>query len=256
MVDSSRSLSQWLVRASSTTETTIRLYCFSPAGGSPASFLSWQSGLGPDIEVCAVQLPGHGARCFEPPYTSMETIVSILAAHVAKDAAGRPFAFFGHSLGALIAFELTHRLQQLHGLAPMSLLVSGCDAPQYPRIKSQFSGLDDDALIERLKDFNGTPPEVLQEREFMKLLLPAFRADFAFAGNYQYRPAEPLQLPIVVFAGDADPHAPAERAADWQAQSSQPVKLHVLRGDHFFHIANLQTLFTLLKAALSRGLLA
>ncbi len=226
----------WLLRRPGP-RRALRLYCFSYAGGSPASYLAWQAGLAPDIEVCAVQLPGRGARFNEPSCTSLAQLVDTLAeviGEAAEATPGQPFALFGHSLGALIAFEVARALAGRGGAQPCHLFLSGCAAPRYRPWRPAIHRFDDAALVRELVTYNGTPPEILADAELMALLLPAIRADFALVHDYQYRPARPLCQPLTVLAGNADRIGSSTEVSGWSEETSGPCRVQWFAGDHFF----------------------
>lgn len=227
---------RWLVRKPQP-QARLRLYCFAYAGGSAHQFLPWQAALGPDIEVAAFQLPGRGPRLAEPPIPVMAPLLDTLAERLAAQlhSPGHPpFAFFGHSLGGLLAFELA-RLCRRRGLAmPEHVFVSACNAPRGRPAPRMLHRLDDAGLVEALRDYNGTPPAALADPELMALLLPAIRADFALVENYQYLPGPLLDMPLTVLAGSTDRHVQAERLPRWQEETSAPCALHTFDGGHFF----------------------
>jgi len=222
----------WLVRQAGASRR-IRLFCFPYAGGSASSFARWQAALGPTIEACAVQLPGRGARMEEQALTSMQRLVEQMGEVVAQ-AADLPFAFFGHSLGGLLAFELARHCEQRGLPVPFHIFVSGCHAPRHRRRLTRHHELPDDALIEVLKGFDGTPVEVLQNRELMELVLPTIRADFKLVADYEYRPSEPLRMPITVLAGRNDSFDSEEQVSGWHAETTGPCHIHWFVGGHFF----------------------
>ena len=211
----------------------LRLYCFPYAGGSAASFAAWQAALGPGIEVCAVQMPGRGNRFREPPETVMETLVEKLVQVIAWQPAG-PFAFFGHSLGALVAYEVARALEGRALAAPQYLIVSGCAAPRQRGERRALHLLDDVELLASLERYNGTPAEVLANRELMEMLLPMIRADFALASEYTYRPAPPLCMPLMALAGQHDEGITGEQIAAWSRESVRPCPVTWFDGGHFF----------------------
>jgi len=226
--------SPWLIRQPNAARR-LRLFCFPYSGGNAVSFSPWQRELDPAIEVCAVQLPGRGARFREKPYTSFSALIETLA-ELIKHQDQLPFVFFGHSLGALMAFELARYCRQ-HGLPlPAHLFASGCNAPAFrSKTKSRrLHELEDDALIDALKDFNGTPQEILENRELMNLVLPVIRADFALGADYRYQPGPPLDIPISVLSGKLDKHVQPEGLAGWQKETTQELRSHRFEGDHFF----------------------
>ncbi|MBI3230104.1 MAG: thioesterase [Burkholderiales bacterium] len=222
----------WLVRQAGGPRR-FRLYCFPHAGGSAVNYRQWQSKLSPAIEVCAVQLPGRGQRMAETPYSDLPTLVKALAPIIAHQS-HLPFAFFGHSMGALIAFELA-RYCQLHDLpTPQALFVSGTAAPQHRRPSEGLHKMSDDELLNALAKFNGTPPEVLQHKELMAMMLPMMRADFAMVENYQYFPAPILNMPLTVLVGKKDDRTTPEQADGWAKETSNICRVQWFDGDHFF----------------------
>ncbi|WP_323145073.1 thioesterase II family protein [Massilia phyllosphaerae] len=223
---------RWILRHPVRTPR-LRLFCFSYAGGNGNAYLPWQAELGRDIEVCALQLPGRGARTGEVPFSSMESLVrALLPVVAALDEV--PFAFFGHSLGAMVAFELTRRLQRLGLAQPAHLIVSGCAAPRHRKPPRQLHLLPTDDLIETLREYNGTPHEILAHRELMDLLLPTIRADFALVETYRYDEGPLLTLPLTVLAGRADDAAEPALRAQWQRETLGPCRIEWFEGDHFF----------------------
>jgi surfactin synthase thioesterase subunit len=145
-----------------------------------------------------------------------------------------PFAFFGHSMGALIAFELTRKLRAVEGVLPVHLLVSASRAPQLSNTKPKIHNLGHDEFIKALRRFNGTPLEVLESEELMELMLPALRADFALCETYEYESGPPLDIPISVFGGSQDQDIGRDELVQWQDQTTGTFTLRFLPGDHFF----------------------
>lgn len=224
--------SSWFLSAAAQ-GAALRLYCFAHAGGSAASYLSWRGALGPRVEVRPIQLPGRGGRFGEAAYTSISAMADAVCAAIADDAR-QPFAFFGHSMGALLAFETARRLQAAGGARPALLVVSGCSAPRHLAPPRGLHRMDDASLIAALRDYNGTPPELLAHREMMDLLLPLVRADFAAVETYAWQPAEPLHVPIVAFAARGDAHTRIEHVDRWADETTGSFETHWFDGDHFF----------------------
>lgn len=222
----------WLVRQPGV-DARMRLYCFSYAGGSAASYAPWRRALHPAIELCAVQLPGRGARFGEAPYTDFPELVRELGASMGLQD-DLPFAFFGHSLGGLVAFELARHCRQLGYAAPQRLIVSGCEAPRHGGPSERLHELPDDDFIEALGSYNGTPQEILRNQELMSLLLPGIRADFALAADYRYQPGPPLPMPITVLAGRQDHHTKHSLLDGWHAETTSACQIRWFHGDHFF----------------------
>lgn len=176
----------------------------------------------------------------------LEALTSVI-----RDHARPPFAFFGHSLGALLAFELTLRLRRAGLAMPERLIVSAACAPPCRGTLRRLHELDDDALLQALRDYNGTPPEALAHRELMKLLLPAIRADFQLLHNYRYGAEAALDLPITVLAGRRDTHVPAASLEGWQECSTAPVRRQWFEGDHFFLHTEAHSVLSVLNADLA-----
>jgi len=211
----------------------LRLYCFAYAGGSPSIYQPWRALLDSGIELCAVQLPARGMRLTEPAERDLAVLVGRLSEVIAAQP-DTPFAFFGHSMGGLIAFELTRHLQQRRLPQPVKLIVSGCSSPQLRDSMEALDEHDDNKMIERLTQYKGTPTEALQHEELMRLMAPAIRADFAMVANYVYQPAALLDVPIIALAGRSDDHTSHEQIDDWERETQAHFAQHWFDGDHFF----------------------
>lgn len=226
------SSTNWLIRRDNI-KRPLRLYCFSYAGGSAANYLGWQQAMDPHIEICAVQLPGRGTRMREKPISSLPLVVERIAESIASSNHDN-FAFFGHSLGALIAFEVA-RYGQRHGLElPVHLFASGCAAPQARESPCGLHMLPDSEFIEELRKYNGTPHEILDNQELMSFLLPMLRADFRMADEYVYQHALRLSVPISVLAGLGDNLSSQDAITAWQKETTAAFDVQWFDGDHFF----------------------
>jgi medium-chain acyl-[acyl-carrier-protein] hydrolase len=234
----------WFTAGSNPAGAT-RLFLFPFAGGNANAFLPWQALLGPGLELRVAQLPGRGARLFDPPVADLDELVARLTRAV-TDLADRPFLFFGHSVGALVAFEVARQLRRTGRPGPAALWVSGAEAPRTRLIRQQLHDLEEAELIEALREYSGTASEMLADRELMQLVLPGVRADFALSERYVYRSEAPLDLPISVLLGEADPFVDPDRAAGWAEESSLPVRQYRYPGAHFFLNEHQQAIATLL----------
>ena len=215
-----------------TPQAHSRLFCFPYAGGGVPLFRNWPAGL-PGIEVWVANLPGRGSRFREEPPTSMPVLVEALAGWLAAHGDSRPFAFFGHSMGARVAFELARELRRQGEALAAQLLVSACPAPQLPRGRPVHT-LPKDALLAELERRKGIPQTVLAERELMELLLPTLRADLTLYETAVYSSEPPLQLPIAAFGGRDDPLVDHEALAAWAEQTTGSFEMSFFAGDHFF----------------------
>ncbi|MBB5113490.1 alpha/beta fold hydrolase [Micromonospora echinospora] len=210
-----------------------QVFVFPYAGGVAASFAQWQELAEPELSVHVALMPGRGARLHEPPVDDLTEVVDQLATAVTERASG-PFLLFGHSLGALVAFEVARELRRRGAPAPLALLVGGAEAPQTRLVRRRVHDLDDTGLIDALRDFGATPAGLLADRELMELVLPGVRADFALSERYAYRPEPPLDLPVHVLLGDGDEHVDPDRAAGWARECVTAPRRHVFPGGHFF----------------------
>jgi len=246
------SVNPWIVRKPGISGR-IPLFCFSYAGGNAASFMDWQDLLDPQFELRAVQLPGRGTRIREQPFNSMSQLIEELGRAI-EDQLHGPFVFFGHSLGGLIAFEMARYCRRYNLPQPGHVVVSGCAAPRSRLPARRIHELDDDALIEVLRGYNGTPPALLAQREFMTLMLPAIRADFRIVADYRYMPEQTLDTNLTVFAGMADAHVPLAQNDGWRDETNKAFQMHVFKGDHFFIIPERAAVVERLNQVLTAGL--
>lgn len=224
---------RWVNPLESNSQTRFRLFCFPYAGAGASIFHSWSEALPSEIEVCPIQLPGRENRLGETPLTRLkpliETLTPLLRPHL-----DIPFALFGHSMGAILSFELVRELRRRQLPSPVCLFVSGSLAPQIPDLEPPIHRLSDSKFKEKLKQLKGTPDEVLQDTELMELYLPALKADFALLETYFYANESPLNIPISVFGGQQDNKVSPEALAAWREQTNQDFTLKMFPGDHFF----------------------
>lgn len=197
-------------------------------------YRTWPEGLPSDVEVCAVRLPGREARFSERPFDRAEALVAG-AADALTPLFDAPFAFFGHSMGALIAFELARELRRRGGPQPVRLVVSGARAPHRPNPDPPLRHLSDREFLEEVRlRYDGIPGAVLANQELVDLLMPCLRADFTLVETYSYTDEAPLELPISCFGGKGDTRVSADDLEAWKAQTAGRFALRLFEGDHFF----------------------
>ena len=225
---------KWFVCPRVNPNAEIRLFIFPHAGGGPAAFSKWSSQFPAHIEVRIVHYSGRGSRYNEAPIKELTVLVEGIQQAI-QPLLNKPFAFFGHSLGGLVAFELTRSLTQDNLLQPNVLFLSACGAPHLPDPNPPIHDLPDSEFMKALWKRNGTPEEIATHPELMGILLPTLRADFEAAESYQYSSSEHLlSCPIVAFGGDNDPCVNRERIESWAMQTSSRFKSIYFPGDHFF----------------------
>ena len=225
-------MSDWLICPQRQVRAQLRLFCFAYAGGSAWIFRPWAKQLPTNIEVYAIELPGRGKRLIEPALTDLDTIIQSLGPQLLP-LLDMPFAFFGHSMGALIAFELCRWLRQTVQLSPRHLWVSAARAPQLSMPPPLMHQLPEQDFINRLKQYQGTPISVLNNSELMDLMLPTLKADFTVLETYAHQPRAPFKFPITGLWGEQDNIVTQADVAAWQVHTTR-FELQTIAGDHFF----------------------
>jgi medium-chain acyl-[acyl-carrier-protein] hydrolase len=228
-------LDSWITCRKPSPQARLRLFCFPYAGGGVSIFRAWSDGLPADVEVCPVQLPGRGTRLTEPPFTQLSRLVQALA-EALFPLLDKPFAFFGHSLGALVSFELARQLRRQHGVGvqPVHLFVSADRAPQIPYRDLPIHSLPEGQFLVELRRLKGTPREALEDEELMQSMLPVLRADFAVYETYVFSTEPPLNCPISTYGGLQDHKVSRGDLEAWRDQTSVSFSLRMFPGDHFF----------------------
>ena len=223
----------WIPWKAQNPHARARLFCFPYAGGGAVIYRDWQKSFPQTIEVCPVQLPGRGGRLRETPFTQIKPLVEATA-EALLPFLDKPFAFFGHSMGALISYELAQFLRSEQAAAPMLLFVGAHSAPHLRNRETITYDLPHDEFLEELRRLKGTPQQVLDHPELMKLMTPLLRADFEICETYPCSTAAPLASPIIAFGGVDDVEVPREKMEPWREHTTGHFALHMLNGDHFF----------------------
>jgi medium-chain acyl-[acyl-carrier-protein] hydrolase len=217
----------WVVQHRPNPEARLRLFCFPYAGGNSTLYREWTVACSADVEIGAVELPGRGTRQEEPPLTQFTEVVEAMT-EAFLPLTEKDLALFGHSLGALIAFEVARSLQRRCGRPPVHLIVSGCRAPHLPDDSPDIC--DVEAMLTYIRALGGNPNEEMITRRW-----PLLQADFALRASYRYRVEEgPLSCPITAFWGERDSAASEADTSQWSVQTRHTFVQYAFPGNHFF----------------------
>jgi medium-chain acyl-[acyl-carrier-protein] hydrolase len=209
------------------------MFCLPYAGGGASIYRGWGASLPADVEVCPVQLPGRENRMREEPIRRPEPLSKAIA-DALQPYMNLPFVFFGHSMGAMLSFEIARELRRRGQAQPLHIFVSGRRAPHLPAREEPIYALPEPEFLLKLRELNGTPEEVLQHEELMRLLIPILRADFEVNETYDYTPEEPLDCGVSAFGGLGDEDVTRDDTAAWQEHTRGRFRMRMLPGDHFF----------------------
>jgi surfactin synthase thioesterase subunit len=223
----------WMVTGRRSSSARLRLFCLPYAGGGASLFSTWPDALGPSLAVCPVQLPGRENRVTEPSFVTLPPLVRMLAEALAP-ALDMPYALFGYSMGALVAFELTRELRRQQARLPARLLVAAHPAPHLTNRRRPVHRLPDSRFIQEVRRLRGTPDAVFEHGELRALMLPILRADFAVCETYVNQAEAPLEFPITAFGGRYDREVNRRELEAWREQTRAEFTLRLIPGGHFF----------------------
>ncbi|MEU2339961.1 alpha/beta fold hydrolase [Streptomyces sp. NPDC013172] len=244
--------SLWLRRFVPADHAENRLVCFPHAGASAPFFLPMARALAPAVDVLAVQYPGRQDRRAEPCIEDIPT----LADHIARALTGsldRPLSLFGHSMGAVLAFEVARRLQGGHPGQPAHLFVSGRRAPTRLREETHHL-LDDEGIIAEIRSRRGPQARAMENPEVREMVLPTLRGDYTAVGRYRYVAGEPLRCPVTALVGDRDREASVEEVRDWEEQASEgDFDFRVFPGGHFYLVKEIAAVVSVVSDRLATG---
>lgn len=244
MTDDSRETGLWIRRFHPAPRARGRLVCFPHAGGSATYYFPVARALSPATDVLAIQYPGRQDRRTEPCVEDIEKLADLLVEEL-RPWGDVPLTFFGHSMGATVAFEVARRLEAA-GTPPLTLFASGRRAPS--RVREETVHLaDDDRLIDDITRLSGTDSAVLGDPEILRMILPAIRSDYKAAETYRFRPGPPLGSEVVALVGDDDPQVTVEEAGAWREHTTGPFELKVFPGGHFFLDAHVPAVLDLIR---------
>jgi medium-chain acyl-[acyl-carrier-protein] hydrolase len=241
----------WIKRFTPVPGAHGRLICFAHAGGSALSFREWSTWL-PGVEVLCVQPPGREERLGEPPLREVGAVVDSLL-EALRPWLDRPFAFFGHSLGTLQAYEMAQRLRQVEAPQPAHLLVSAHRAPHLPPSRRVLHALPQAEFVSELRRLGGTPSAVFDVPELLELIGPTIRADLEMTERYEWRELPPLDCPITAFGGTEDDRVDPHEVRQWDRHTRARFESHFFPGGHFYLREHLQPLLRHIHALLTPG---
>jgi surfactin synthase thioesterase subunit len=210
-----------------------QLFCFAHAGGGPAFFRPWRAALAPEIAVRRVLLPGREWRLEESAFRHITELVGPLCTAL-EPYLDQPYALFGHSMGAVVAFEVARWFSRSSRPSPTCLIVSGRRAPGLASDSRRLSELPDEEFVAEVGRLGGIPPEVFGEPGLLEMVLPALRADFELAETYRPLPGGPLDCPVVAYLGTGDPEVDYAGVLRWREVTTGGFAIRVFRGDHFY----------------------
>jgi medium-chain acyl-[acyl-carrier-protein] hydrolase len=221
-----------LARFAADRANAIQLFCFPHAGGGAQLFRGWQAFAPPCVGVTGVRLPGREERFREPVIDRWPDALAALVEGIEPEISRVPYAFFGHSLGARLAYELIHRLSAGGRRLPELLVVAACRAPGVPPRWPDMHSMDGPTLARRLREMNGVPAEVLADRRLMDLLEPVLRADLRLAETWDPSPGR-IAVPILAMCGEHDDIDPYEDMLGWQHHTTREFAIRRFPAGHF-----------------------
>jgi medium-chain acyl-[acyl-carrier-protein] hydrolase len=223
------------VRKNDRPNARVRLFCFTYAASSAQIFYRWNDYAPEWVEVSGCELPGHGARLGEKPYDTQDA-AALEIANTLEPLLDRPYALFGHCLGAALAYEATRILRERGKAQPVHLFTSGARGPHLGIPIADVESMEDDEFIEHMHKAYSAPIDFLRHPEMRPLFLPMVRADARMTQNYRYQPGPPVSYPITAVAGQTDPDVQMEHLEGWHRHTDAKVTTRIYPGNHFFFL--------------------
>jgi medium-chain acyl-[acyl-carrier-protein] hydrolase len=226
--------SKWVLKPRPNPAAALRAFCFPYSGVGPSVFRTWVTEFPGNVEVCLMQPPGREGRWAEKPFVAVDALATA-AAEALLPHLTIPYVFFGHSLGALVSFEVVRRLRRRGVAMPVHMFVSAHRAPQLPNPHPAMRGLADAEFVDQIcRQYGGIPQAVLDNPDLMELMLPCLRADLTAYETFEYREDEPLVCPITAFGGRSDKRVTEDEVRAWREQTRESFILQMFDGGHFF----------------------
>jgi medium-chain acyl-[acyl-carrier-protein] hydrolase len=240
-VSSATGSGRWLFCRTARPNPRLRLFCVPFAGTGASAFNAWSSAFPDTVELHAVQLPGRESRYHEPALSDAYEAARLLADAI-EPYLDRCYVFFGHSMGALIAFEAIRELRRRHAPMPAQLFVGARRAPQLAAMRPPLTHVPREVFLRLVSDYYDSPPAAWQNPDLLEIVLPVLRADMALCEGYVYRREPPFDFPIQAFAGLRDRSAPLSAVQAWREQTTGEFAVEGFDGGHFFVNASLARL--------------
>ncbi|ATW47934.1 thioesterase II family protein [Streptomyces peucetius] len=223
---------QWIRRFHPAPDAPVRLLCLPHAGGSASAYFGLSQLLAPKVEVLAVQYPGRQDRRDELLLDSITALRAGLAEELTSWL-DRPIALFGHSMGAVLAYETARLLAEDERAHLAHLFVSGRGDPAR-KADVALDLLDDRAMVQALGDLGGTDRRLLEDEDVLRMVAPAIRSDYRAVRTYRHAPGPLLPCPVTALVGDQDAMAPVDDVEKWASYTSAEFSLKVFQGGHFY----------------------
>ena len=227
--------SEAFVRKNDRPDARVRLFCFTYAASSAQIFYGWNDYAPEWLEVSGCELPGHGARLTESPLDDQDA-AALEIANTLEPLLDRPYALFGHCLGAALAYEATRILRERGKAQPVRLFSSGARGPHLGIPIADVESMEDDEFIEHMHEAYSAPIEFLRHPEMRPLFLPMVRADARMTQRYRYTPGPPVSYPITAVAGETDPDVQMDHLEGWRQHTGSAVTTRIYPGNHFFFL--------------------
>ncbi len=224
---------RWFLCPEPNPKAKMRIFCLHYAGGGASMYHSWKKAFSDDVELWAIQLPGRESRYSEPRIQSLSDLVKMIV-DVLQPLVDKPFAIFGYSMGALLAFEITRELRSRGEPQPVHLFLASATAPHLPKVYPPLAQLPEDELIDQVRYYFQPPEEIWQNAELLELILPILRDDLSVIESHQHVEQKRLDCSIDVYIGLNDRSAPVNDAQAWSEYSNTTFQLTGFQGGHFF----------------------
>jgi surfactin synthase thioesterase subunit len=244
----------WFSTARAVQNPRVRVFGLPHAGGGASLFRTWHEGLPPEVEVCGIQLPGRETRWKERAISDMGELLEILAP-LMEPMLSSPYVLFGHSMGAIVGFELAREFRRRSLPPPQHLFVSARRAPQLPEFRGRISHLDEREFVNLIHQrYGGIPQAVMDDADLLSLFVPALRADIQLIETYRFATEAALSCPLTVFGGEEDASVNAQQLNAWRSLSSGQFRLELFPGGHFFPQTTRESVLRSIASSLSPSL--